>query len=63
MNDFSIVEDVLSLDILLFDVDFVNANNIGKLAKRSVEKNENTVRLLRYNNQICYLNNIKAVFH
>ena len=41
----------------------MDGNIIGELAKRSVQKYENTARLLRYNNHICYANNIDAVFH
>ena len=62
MNDIPIVEDLLGLNILLYDIDFVDGNIVGELARRSVQKYENTVRLLRYNNYICYVNNINAVF-
>ena len=62
MNDISFVEDLLTLNIVLYDIDIVDGNIIGELAKRSVQKYENTVRLLRYNNYICYVNNINAVF-
>ena len=62
MNDIPIVEDLLSLNILLFDIDIVDGNIIGELARRSVQKYENTVQLLRYNNHICNVNNINAVF-
>ena len=62
MNDIPIVEDLLTLNILLNDIDIVDGNIIGELATRSVQKYEKTVRLLRYNNHICYVNNINAVF-
>ena len=62
MTDIPTVEDLLTLNILLYDVDFVDANIVGELARRSVLNYENTVRLLRYNNHICYINNIKVVF-
>ena len=62
MNDIPTVEDLLTLNILLYDIDIVDGNIIGELARRSVQKYENTVRLLRYNNHICYVNNINAVF-
>ena len=62
MNDIPIVEDLLTLNILLYDIDIVDGNIIGELARRSLKKYENTVRLLRYNNHICYVNNINAVF-
>ena len=57
-----IVEDLISLNILLYDMDIADGNIIGELARRSVQKNENTVQLLRYNNYIRYVNNINAVF-
>ena len=63
MNDIPFVEDVLTLKILLYDKDIVDGNVIGELARRSVQKDENTVRLLRYNNHISYVNNINAVFN
>ena len=62
MNDILVVEDLLTLNILLYDIDIVHGNIIGELARRSVQKYENTVRLLRYNNLICYVNNTNAVF-
>ena len=62
MNDIPTVEDLLTLNILLYGIDIVDGNIVGELARRSVQKYENTVRLLRYNNHICYVNNINAVF-
>ena len=62
MNDIPIVEDLLKLNILLYYIDIVDANIVGELTKRSVQKYENTVKLLRYNNHICYVNNINEVF-
>ena len=62
MNNISIVEDLLTLNILLYDIDIVDGNIIGELARRSVKKYEKTVRLLIHNNHIYYRNNIKAVF-
>ena len=61
MNDISTVEDLLTLNILLYDIDLVDGNLVGEVARRSVQKYENTVRLPRYNNHICYVNNINAV--
>ena len=62
MNDNPTVEDLLTLNILLYDIDIVDVNIVGELARRSVQKYQNTVRLPRYNNHICYVSNINAVF-
>ena len=62
MNDIPTVEDLLPLKILLYDIDNVDGNIIRELARRSMRKYNNTVKLLRYNNHICYVNNINAVF-
>ena len=62
MNVIPTVQDLLTLNILLYDIDNVDGNIVGELARRSVQNYENTVRLLRYNNHICYVNNINAVF-
>ena len=63
MKDIPIFKGLITLNILLYDIDIVDGNFIGKLARRNVQKHENTVRLLRYNNHICYVINIQAVFH
>ena len=62
MNGSPIVEDLLTLNILQYDKDFVDGNIVGELAGQNVQKYETTVQLLRYNNHICYVNNINAVF-
>ena len=62
INDNPFVEDLLTVNILLYDINIVDGNIIGELARRSVQKYDNTVRLLRYNNHMFYLSNIIAVF-
>ena len=62
MNHIPVVEDLLTLNIVLYDNDIVDGNITGELARRSLQKYNNTVRLLRYNNRICYVSNINAVF-
>ena len=62
MNNIPFVEDPLTLNIRLYDIDIVDGNIIREFTRRSVQKYENTVRLLRYNNHMCYVNNINAVF-
>ena len=54
-------EDLLTLNIILYDIDTVDGNVVGELARRTIQKYENIVRMLRYNHRICYVNNINAV--
>ena len=61
-NDIPEIEDLLQLSIFLYDIDFVDGELIGELARRSIQRYENSVKLLRYNNHICYVNNINAMF-
>ena len=46
-KDIPTVEDLLTLNIFQYDIDFVDGNIVGELARRSLQKYENTVRLLR----------------
>ena len=62
MNDVPKVEEMLHLNIFLYDIGFVDGELIGELCRRSIQKYEKSVKLLRYNNHICYVNNIKALF-
>ena len=62
MNDVPIVEDLLTLNLLLYDIDIVDDNIIGELARQSMQKYESFVRLLRYNNHKCYMSNLNVVF-
>ena len=55
LNDIPIVENLLQLNIFLYDIDFVDGKLIGELCRRSIQKYENSVKLLRYNNHICYM--------
>ena len=62
INNFPFFEDLLTLNIVKYDIDIVDGNIIGELARRSMQKYENTVRLLIYDNHICYVNNLNGVF-
>ena len=62
MTDIPKVEELLQLKIFFYDVDFVDGELIGELCRRSIQKYEKSVKLLRYNNHICYVNNINALF-
>ena len=62
LNDIPKVEDLMQLNIFLYDIDFVDGELIGELCRRSIQKYEKSVKLLRYNNHICYVKNINASF-
>ena len=62
MNKIPVVEDLLTLNILLHDISTVDGTIIGDIAGRSVHKYEITVQLLSYNNHIYHRRNIKANF-
>ena len=47
MNDIPTVEDLLTLNIVLYDIDSADVNIVVELARRSVRKYENCVRLLK----------------
>ena len=48
--------------LYFYGIDFVDGELIGELCRRSIQKYEKNVKLLRYNNHICYVNNINALF-
>ena len=62
MNVILTVQDLLTLNILMYDIDNVDGNIVGELARQSGQKYGNTVLLQGYNNHIYYVNNINAVF-
>ena len=57
MNAIPIVEDLLTINILLYGIYFGDGNIIGEIARRSVQKYGNTVQHLRYNNYISNVSN------
>ena len=61
-TDISKVDEMLQLNIFLHDIDFVNGELIGELARRSIQKFEKSVKLLRYNNHNCYVSDMNSFF-
>ena len=60
MSDIPKVEEMLHLNISLHDIDFVDGELIGELARKSIQKIENNVKLLPYNNHICYVSDMNS---
>ena len=48
MNDIPLVEDLLTISILLYDINIVDGDIIGKIARRSVQKYNITVRYVMW---------------
>ena len=63
MDGIPTVEELSGINIFLYDVDIVEGSLVGELARRSVQKHPNTVRLLRSNSHICDVANIHALFN
>ena len=53
---------LVAAQFFLYDIDFVYGRLIDELARRSIQKNDKTVKLLRHNNHIYYVKNINALF-
>ena len=62
MTDIPKVEEMLQLNIFLYDIDFVDGELIGELARRSIQKFEKSDKLLRSNNHICYVSDMNSFF-
>ena len=62
MSDIPKVEEMLHLNIFLYDIDFFDGELIAELCRRSIQKYEKSVKLLRYNNHICYVKNMNSLF-
>ena len=62
MDNLPIVEDVLVKNNFIYDIDIEDGDFVGDLARRSIGKNEKTVKILRYNNHIIHVNNIDNFF-
>ena len=62
MTDFPKVEEMLQINIFLYDIDSVDGGLIGELARKSIQKFEKSVKLSRYNNHICYVSDMNSLF-
>ena len=62
MTDILKVEEMLQLNVFLFDINYVDGELIGEIARRSIQKFEKSVKLLRYNNNIYYVSDTNSFF-
>ena len=62
MDDIPSVEDIVSINIFIYDIDLIDGAMVGEFARRSIKKYEKSVQLIQYNSHIGYVNNIHALF-
>ena len=62
MTDIPNKEGMFQLNVFLYDIDFVDGELIGEIARRSIQKFGKSVKLLRYNNHICYVSEMISFF-
>ena len=62
MDDIPSVEDIVGINVFIYDIDLNDGAMVGELARRSIKKYEKNVQLIRYNSHICYVDNIHALF-
>ena len=62
MDDIPSAEDIVGINICIYDIDLIDGAMVGELARRSIKKYEKNVQLLRYNSHICYVDYIHALF-
>ena len=56
------VENAIKHNIFIYDTDREEGEFVGELARKSVEMYEKDINLLRYNNHICYVDDINTFF-
>ena len=57
-----IIEELIKQNIFIYDFDIGDGEISGELVRRSVERYDENIKLLRYNNHICYVNDINKFF-
>ena len=62
MDDIPSVEDIVGINIFIYDIDLFDGATVGELARRSIKNYRKNVQLIRYKSHICYVDNIIALF-
>ena len=62
MDHLVFVENAIKHNIFIYDFDMEDGDFVGELARKSIEMYENNIVLLRYNNHICYVDDINTFF-
>ena len=57
-----IIEEQIKQNLFIYDFDIEDGEIIGEIVRRSIERYDENIKLLRYNNHICYVNDINKFF-
>ena len=61
MDDIPSVEDIVVINIFIYDIDFIDGAMVGELARRSIRKYEKSAQLIQYISHICFVDKINAL--
>ena len=62
MEDIPSVENIVGINIFIYDITLFDGAIVRELAPRSTKTYKKYVQLIRYNSQTCYVDNINALF-
>ena len=62
MDDIPSVEDIVGINIFIYDIDLIDGAMLGELARRSIKKFEKNVQLIRLKGHFCYVGNNNTLF-
>ena len=62
LDQIPINENLVEKKIFIYDFTIEDGKVVGELIRRSLERYEENIKVLRYNNYICYVNDINKFF-
>ena len=62
LDQIPVIENLVEENIFIYDFTIDDGEIVGELIRRSIERYEENIKLLRYNNHICYVNDINKFF-
>ena len=61
-EDLPVVKEIVERNIFIYDFDIQEGEYVGELARRSIGRFGQTVKLLRFNHHIVHRNDIDSCF-
>ena len=62
VEDLPVVEEIVQMNISIYDFDIQEGEYVGELTRRSIGRFNKTVKLLRFNNHIIHTNDFHSFF-